>query len=505
MSCAVFVAQECVKLPGFYFDADRNRYFPLPSKCAKTESEKSFNGASSSTQEEKEKESEKTGVLQLIQQREFLGCGQGRNGYNGVAFRRRLLESQTSHPQVWEYNGTNKWADGALQQLRVSSQTNEGEKEADVLVLGGSTGRFGLCVMAQNKADQAPLHPQLCLPSNSTQTSRRMESVGLWPSIEARFSSGITAIKRLGEGSHALVTTLGSAEVSGSLYVLSLKQIPEIREWDRSYRFPFSMSTSVKTGCSVWTTEGSPNGTVASLGMNTGAARVEVERCVLSWLYRSSSACLSQQFDKTGNILLCGFRNGVISTVDLRLPPPKESGLHFKSHVPALRYEQAKQSQNWRLNDHYCSHSKIMRMDSAICSMVLMHSDENYLLASAMNGVIQQWDRRMVENGAVRTYEGHSNTHTSLQMGVDPSETFLVSGGEDRAVRIWSLTSGRLLHTQTGFSSLTTSVCWPASLRVRSQFEGGGYWEEFPFETDHTWGLWLGSSSGLHYMHGASS
>jgi hypothetical protein len=115
--------------------------------------------------------------------------------------------------------------------------------------------------------------------------------------------------------------------------VLSLKQIPEIREWDRSYRFPFSMSTNVKTGCSVWTTEGSPNGTVASLGMNTGAARVEVERCVLSWLYRSSSACLSQQFDKTGNILLCGFRNGVISTVDLRLPPPKESGPHFKSHV----------------------------------------------------------------------------------------------------------------------------------------------------------------------------
>ncbi len=142
--------------------------------------------------------------------------------------------------------------------------------------------------------------------------------------------------------------------------MLNLKQIPEIREWDRSYRFPFSMSTSVKTGCSVWTTEGSPNGIVASLGkawtifylpvsfcfvlgllcacvhltlqlqmhnsickggallaiygschfwlgpagMNTGAARVEVERCVLSWLYRSSSACLSQQFDKTVTMLL---------------------------------------------------------------------------------------------------------------------------------------------------------------------------------------------------------
>lgn len=41
---------------------------------------------------------------------------------------------------------------------------------------------------------------------------------------------------------------------------------------------------------------------------------------------------------------------------------------------------------------------------------------------------IQQWDRRMVEKGAVRTYEGHYNTHTTLQLGIDPTETFLISG-----------------------------------------------------------------------------
>lgn len=34
----------------------------------------------------------------------------------------------------------------------------------------------------------------------------------------------------------------------------------------------------------------------------------------------------------------------------------------------------------------------------------------------------------MVENGAVRTYEGHNNSHTMLQLGVDPTETLLVSG-----------------------------------------------------------------------------
>lgn len=44
--------------------------------------------------------------------------------------------------QVWIYDGTDKRADGALQQLRVTCQTVEGEREADILVLGGSNGCF---------------------------------------------------------------------------------------------------------------------------------------------------------------------------------------------------------------------------------------------------------------------------------------------------------------------------------------------------------------------------
>ena len=32
-----------------------------------------------------------------------------------------------------------------------------------------------------------------------------------------------------------------------------------------------------------------------------------------------------------GNILSCGFRNGVISTIDLRKPAPKESGMHHRA------------------------------------------------------------------------------------------------------------------------------------------------------------------------------
>jgi hypothetical protein len=42
--------------------------------------------------------------------------------------------------QVWDYDKTGSLGDGALQQLRVTCQTAEGEREADILVLGGSNG-----------------------------------------------------------------------------------------------------------------------------------------------------------------------------------------------------------------------------------------------------------------------------------------------------------------------------------------------------------------------------
>ena len=62
------------------------------------------------------------------------------------------------------------------------------------------------------------------------------------------------------------LTTLGSGEASGSLYILSLKQGPEIQDWDRNYPLPFQIQLRVKTRSSIWTAEASPNGLAASLG-----------------------------------------------------------------------------------------------------------------------------------------------------------------------------------------------------------------------------------------------
>ncbi|KAG0615975.1 hypothetical protein M758_5G080700 [Ceratodon purpureus] len=542
-----------VELPGFYFDPELNRYFPLPRERGRSGTVQSLHGGASSSKQGKcTQDSSKEqlagndhgrnpSVLQLLQAREH-NSGINKTSSSDRGFRRQFLEGQAAHPQVWDYDGTEKWADGALQQLRVTCQTAEGEKESDILVLGGSSGRFALCGTTLANGTRALsagiMHPRRTISADaSSQVAEERVPPGLWPIESTQFSSRITAIKRLGEGSNdnsahpqrsAILTTLGSGEASGSLYVLSLKQGPEIQDWDRNYPLPFQIQLRVKTQSSIWTAESSPSGLAASLGMDGGAGLVTLERNEVTWLCRSSSAVLSQQFDKDGNLLFCGFRNGVISTIDLRKPAPKESGMHHESVVtrrnsngtrfkgafyPAMKNQQrtphsssthgiGKQGNKHRVDDYYCSHTKVMRMGSAICSLFLLQNDENYLLASAMNGVIQQWDRRMVENGAVRTYEGHNNSHTMLQLGVDPTETLLVSGGEDCVVRIWSLTSGRLLHAEKNLSTPASCICWPTSMRLRSQ---GGYWEEPPFESNFSWGFWFGSSDGLHYMHGGGS
>lgn len=38
------------------------------------------------------------------------------------------------------------------------------------------------------------------------------------------------------------------------------------------------------------------------------------------------------------------------------------------------------------------------------------------------------YDHRLTKRGAVQSYGGHVNSHTRIQLGVDQSERFVVSG-----------------------------------------------------------------------------
>lgn len=41
---------------------------------------------------------------------------------------------------------------------------------------------------------------------------------------------------------------------------------------------------------------------------------------------------------------------------------------------------------------------------------------------------VKLYDLRLVQRGSIQSYEGHVNSHTRIQIGVDPFEKFLMSG-----------------------------------------------------------------------------
>ncbi|KAG4915118.1 hypothetical protein JHK87_052675 [Glycine soja] len=70
------------------------------------------------------------------------------------------------------------------------------------------------------------------------------------------------------------------------------------------------------------------------------------------------------------------------------------------------------------------------------------------------------YDLRLLQRGVVQCYEGHVNSHTRIQIGVDPSERFVMSGGEDCKLRLWSIKSGELLFEDKFSDSVIFIVCY---------------------------------------------
>ncbi|KAJ7560592.1 hypothetical protein O6H91_04G136400 [Diphasiastrum complanatum] len=493
----------------------------------------------------------KNDLLHLVHGREvFKYHGLTRFGNLSRNFKQRCLEAYACSPRVWEYAGTNKRADGALEYLPLNLQTDEGEVRASTILLGGSNGRLSACASTSSTADQQNdsvlITPRQCLPSDRKLWSGEEKPFILKHiSDNTIFSSKITAIKKLGKildaGSsqpcqRAIIATLGSAESGGTLYLMRLNS--ESRDSHMMHArsgVNMRVSASVITNCSVWTAECSAQGTMACLGTSKGAGLVALETGSLKWICRSKSDLLSLQFENTGNVVLCGFRNGFISTVDVRAPPQR---LHqqvstavshgrnldvptrprfwnpFRQREVAIGTFTGENFETMSIDDENITEkatlgivdkdSSEMRMKSALCSIVLLPSDERYFLASAMDGTICLWDRRMSHKGVVRNYEGLFNSHTNLGLGVDPSETLLLSGGEDCTICIWSIASGRLLHKKSGLSSPANTVCWPTSYDSNTSFQWNGLMEPLP-KDKHAWGVFLGSFDGLLYMHGGAS
>ncbi|GAB2232595.1 hypothetical protein Drorol1_Dr00011637 [Drosera rotundifolia] len=144
-------------------------------------------------------------------------------------------------------------------------------------------------------------------------------------------------------------------------------------------------------------------------------------------------------------------------------------------------------------------------------NLVSLQLYDQYFLASSMDGSIKLYDNRQIQHGAVQSYEGHVNSHTRIQLAVDPYERFVASGGEDGKVRTWSIKSGELLLEDKISNGSIPTACWdfgmprvlldereghndkkPRCSHPRQQSD-----DEWQSRKGIKWGVWLGMEKGL--------
>ncbi|GAB4841106.1 hypothetical protein Ancab_021850 [Ancistrocladus abbreviatus] len=500
-------------LPGFYYDPEKNRYFPAKGPGA---ARKSGSSQKSVSEPSRVKSILKRGIrtTKLLQDRELYGniiTVRKRKG----SFQNEYKKNLASQPVVWKYQGTEKDADAALGLVHVNLETPAGLYGTDVLLAGGVNGSFSLFEVGEvsqhfdygvkrtarrvwadtleSRADRDEELKQIWRLDRSHLVLPSTVSCISIPRKEADHLDNSTST-----ASCALITTLGSEAVGGSVYTLDL-----IGPWDLGSSNPiiskFHEAASLRS--TIWSVDCNSTGGKAVIGTNKGVTLLNLETAVPTELFWSRSDVLSLQLIQSENIALCGLRNGAILTVDARQKQRRFGKIH---RIPYPSQElcgtsSTKTKGSFKVGGHiFPDHTAFM--PSSISSLVSLQLYSQYFLASSMDGSVKLYDHRLTTRGAVQSYEGLMNSHTRIQLGVDPCERFVMSGGEDNYVRIWSIKSGELLYQDKFSNSTLSNVCWEQNERFPGVLMGRQGQSKDQYRRDHCSGAWLGSREGLFQM-----
>jgi len=211
------------ELPGFYYDPEKNRYFPIrgPIPGAAARRPPAPAPAVPPPPADTTGCSRKRAMRpELLSAREMYGGGViSCNNAARSTFKQQCQYAQASQPMVWKYQHTTSVADKAIEQLNAMVQTPQGLKEFRVLVTGsmnGSIRLYGLGTALNNFENEAEFLPQ------PAWTPAGKHKAGALPSIWSSevgyitFSSSISCIKKLGR--HVPDASNTNSSVQRSLY-----------------------------------------------------------------------------------------------------------------------------------------------------------------------------------------------------------------------------------------------------------------------------------------------
>ncbi|XP_031500661.1 uncharacterized protein LOC116264522 [Nymphaea colorata] len=509
-------------LPGLYYDPVKNRYFPVKARGAPSTAAPAHSNQPELSCEREIYNRNYIKTLKLLEGRELHGRFSVTQSKK-FSFQQQYQISQASAPTVWKYRRTDGIVDSSMEHFTSFVQTSEGQKRTGILAMGNMAGSISIYEVGKfGHLGSATARTPVCLrPHRALQDGGRPEYIRACEGYVIPLFSSVSCITRRkkmlssandqfsSNHSCALVSSLGSGGSGGSVYVLDFAKPLDLHQDVSSLHSRLVKVAS--TNCTIWSADSNCDGTKAIIGTNRGAALLHLERQELSWICRTKSDILSLQFDHSGNVALCGLRNGAIIVMDIR-----------QRHLNSLdNFSRAWSSMDQKSN-HGLQVSKNLRtwlkgdvrplgaafMPSAVCSLASLYSYGHYFLASSMDGSLGLFDSRLLQRGAVHHYEGHVNSHSRLHIGVDPTETFFLAGGEDCCMRIWNIKTGEILYGSRISSSPVVAMCWPQNESVLSASDelpvsNGVEFEMESSELTHSWAAWLGSLEGLFYIHGS--
>ncbi|XP_062082889.1 uncharacterized protein LOC133789153 isoform X2 [Humulus lupulus] len=492
-------------LPGFYYDAEKNRYFPckgpIPGSASASSSKSSTKPI---TKEIKLSRKNEVRTSKLLQVRELFGNLISLNK-GKCNFKEEFRKTRASDPKVWKYFRTEKIGDSALERIHVDVQLSEGQTKTDVLLAGGINGSLSFSDVGnvRQQFDHGLQSVPYCVwpitRGDETKRSGSPEHIWRGSGASLQMSSNISCIKTLRKNSsstmedggsiqHAMISTLGSERHGGSLCIIDLS---EPLDFDQSALFIRRRIQEIANfNCTIWTADCGSNENRVVIGTDMGAALVDPETGATSWVLRSKSDVLAQQLVHSGNVVLCGLRNGAVISVDVR-EKREGSGRLVRHRISQLPLDNSARNSNkrWFKLSGNLHPSHTIQLPSSISSLLSLQYDDQYFLASSMDGSVKLYDHRLCQRGAVQSYEGHVNSHTRIQLGVDPSERFVMSGGEDCYLRLWSIKSGELLFQDKFSNTILSTVSWQRR---------EGYHDEQSSSIGAS--AWLGSQEGLFLM-----
>ncbi|KAK0602184.1 hypothetical protein LWI29_031146 [Acer saccharum] len=275
----LFTKPELTELPGFNFDAEKNRYFPIKGPIPGTSrSPSTAQNSNAKPTQAINSHGTRARTSKLLLVRELSGnvlsLRKGKCNFK-EEFQKRLV----SQPTVWKYR-TENIGDSALEQIRMDVITPEGEYETDFLLTGSVKGY--LSVFEAGNVGQEIYNEEKCIPEQ------------VWPPIkenkEESYKAPDLRLKRDGPAikmSSTVSCIKSTANVSTDSYFNLRRALYPFMISDFIDSTLFTINVSFISY--FVNTIDNPEGT------GLGAALVNLDKGTQSWVFHCKSDVLALQ------------------------------------------------------------------------------------------------------------------------------------------------------------------------------------------------------------------